>query len=144
MRSVSAGGEPRYGQQIDAGHHLELKERREIQELWLHKRKGRSSQWVILHDGQQIVTGATESERRKAETALADYIALKHKPDFGDGNPSRVLISDALNEYLEKHAPNCKRSDLIAISAELLAECFGGKTVSQINPERVMPMSNGG
>jgi integrase len=103
--------------------------------LFLHKRKGKATRWLILHDGKQIVTGAIEGERRKAEAALANYIVLNHKPDFGDGHPTRVLISDVLNEYLEKHAPDCKRSDLIAIGAELLGEFFDGKAVSDINPE---------
>jgi hypothetical protein len=60
--------------------------------LWLRKRADRPAQWFIRDNGQQIVTGALEGERGKAEKALADYIGLKHRPDFRDGHPANVLI----------------------------------------------------
>lgn len=103
--------------------------------LWLHKRDDRAAQWIILDSGEQIITGALEGEYRKAEKALADYIALKHRPDFGDGHPSRVLISDVLNDYLERRAPECERSDLIAIACERLGEFFASKYVSAISQD---------
>jgi hypothetical protein len=100
--------------------------------LWLRKRSGRPSQWIILDNGEQIVTGALEDERGKAEAALANHISLKHRPDFGTGHPSKVLISDVLNEYMEKRAPGRKRADLIAIASTRLAEFFAHKPVSAI------------
>jgi integrase len=100
--------------------------------LWLRKWRGRPAQWFIRDSGQQIVTGALESERSKAEQALADYIGLKHRPDFNDGHPGKVLISDVLNEYMEKRAPGRKRADLIAIASTRLGEFFAHKPVSAI------------
>jgi integrase len=101
--------------------------------LWLRKRNGRAAVWIIRDNGEQIVTGAAEGERGKAEKALADYIGLKHRPDFGTGHPSQVLISDVLNEYLEKHAPGRRRADLIAIASAHLGEFFAHKHVSAIS-----------
>lgn len=102
-------------------------------QLWLLKRRGRPAQWIIRDNGQQIVTGALEGEHRKAEKAIAEYIGLKHRPDFGDGHPSKVLISDVLNEYIEKHASGRKRADLIAIASVRLNEFFAHKYVSAIS-----------
>jgi hypothetical protein len=96
------------------------------------QRSGRAAQWFIRDNGEQIVTGAAEGERAKAEKALASYIALKHRPDFGTGHPSNVLVSDVLNEYLEKRAPGRKRADLIAIASNRLAEFFEHKHVSAV------------
>ena len=54
-----------------------------------------SAQWVILDHGREIRTGAGESDIGAAENALAQYLANKRRPQFGDGHPSHVLIADA-------------------------------------------------
>ena len=68
---------------------------------------------VILDHGREISTGASESDISAAEEVLADHIGKKHRPDFGQGHPSQILIADALSEYGEKHAPATCRPDLI-------------------------------
>src|SRR5579859_3041478 len=92
--------------------------------LWLLRRKGRSAQWVILHDGKQIVTGALADDLPGAERALADYLGSRHQPDFGDGHPAQVLISDVLAHYAAGRAPSRRRADLIASAIERLDEFF--------------------
>ncbi len=81
--------------------------------LWLRKRRGRPTQWVILDHGREIRTGAGEDDLQAAENALAQYLANKRRPQFGDGHPSRVLIADVLADYGENHGPTTKRADLI-------------------------------
>ncbi len=101
--------------------------------LWLRRRRGRSAQWVILDHGREIRTGASANDIGAAERALEDYIAKKRQPDFGDGNPAKVLVADVLAEYGEQHGPNTKRADLIGGAISKLLDFFGEKTAAEVN-----------
>jgi integrase len=100
--------------------------------LWLRRRRGRAAQWVILDHGREVRTGAGEDDLRAAENALAQYLANKRKPQFGDGHPARVLIADILSDYGENHGPTTKRADLIGSAINKLIEFFGDQTASAI------------
>jgi hypothetical protein len=100
--------------------------------LWLRKRWGRAAQWVILDHGSEIRTGASEHDLGAAENALAQYLANKRRPQFGDGHPSHVVIADVLAEYGENHGPTTRRADLIGSAIIKLVEFFGDKTLSAI------------
>lgn len=67
--------------------------------LYLRERKGREARYVILDRGREIGTGFGESDQRCAEEAFGRYLADKHRPDFGDGHPSKVAVADALTYY---------------------------------------------
>ena len=71
-------------------------------------RKGRRALWVIKDREREISTGFGQSERRKAEIALANYLVKNRRPSFGDGHPDQVLIGDCLAEYCEKHGPTMR------------------------------------
>jgi integrase len=100
--------------------------------LWLRKRWGRTAQWVILDHGREIRTGAGEHDLGAAESALAQYLANKRRPQFGDGHPSHVLIADVLADYGENHAPTTERPDLIGGAINRLVEFFSNQTASAI------------
>ena len=100
--------------------------------LWLRKRRGRPTQWVILDHGRELRTGAGENDLQAAENALAQYIANKRRPQFGDGHPSHVLVADVLADYGENHGPTTRRADLIGGAIIKLVEFFGNKTLSTI------------
>jgi hypothetical protein len=93
--------------------------------LWLRYRRGRAAQWVILDHGREFRTGASENDLGAAENALAQYLADKRRPQFGDGHPSQVLIADVLAEYGEHHGPTTRRADLIGVAIGKLLEFFG-------------------
>ncbi|KAK0350072.1 hypothetical protein LTR94_030520, partial [Friedmanniomyces endolithicus] len=59
------------------------------------------ARYVILDRGREIGTGFGEPDQRGAEEAFGRYLADKHRPDFGDGHPSKVAVADALTYYLE-------------------------------------------
>jgi integrase len=100
--------------------------------LWLRKRRDRPAQWVILDHGREIRTGAGPDDLRAAEGALAQYLANKRRPQFGDGHPSRVLIAEVLADYGEHHGPTTRRPDLIGAAIGKLVEFFGDKTLATI------------
>ena len=106
--------------------------RKQPPRLYLRERGGRNAHWVILDRGREIGTGAGKTDIRAAEKALADYIALKRRPDFGDGHPAQVLIADALSEYGEKHARRTRRPDLIGGAIDKLIDFFGGQSVATV------------
>ena len=83
--------------------------------LWLRKRHGRPAQWVILDHGREIRTGAGEYDLSAAENALAEYLANKRRPQFGDGHPSHVLIADILADYGDNHGPTTRALTLSAV-----------------------------
>jgi hypothetical protein len=100
--------------------------------LYLRQRRQRTAVWFILDSGREISTGAGESDIGKAEEALASHIGRKHRPDFGQGHPSHVLIADALSEYGEKHAPTTRRPDLIGGAISKLIDFFGARSVATV------------
>jgi len=100
--------------------------------LWLRKRPGRATQWVILDRGREIRTGAGESDISAAENTLASYLAEKRRPQFGDGHPGHILIADVLAEYGEVHGPTTRRPDLIGGAITKLLDYFEGRTADAI------------
>ena len=100
--------------------------------LYLRQRRGRAPHWVILDAGSEIGTAAGEDDLGEAEKALADYIARKRRPQFGDGHPSKVLIADVLAEYGENHGPTTRRPDLIGVAIGKLVEFFGDNRLTAI------------
>jgi integrase len=106
--------------------------------LYLRERRQRTTVWVILDHGREISTGAGESDISAAEEALANYIGEKHRPDFGAGHPSRVLLADALSEYGEKHAPTTCRPDLIGSAIGKLVDFFGARPVASVTSSTCM------
>ena len=100
--------------------------------LWLRRRRGRAAIWVILDHGREISTDAGEDDIGAAERALAQYISVKRRPDFGDGHPAKILIADALAEYGEKHAPTTRRPDLIGAAISKLLDFFGDRVVAAV------------
>ena len=98
-------------------------------------RKGRRALWIIKDREREISTGASKSERGKAEIAFAEYLVKNRQPSFGDGDPNQVLIGDCLAVYCEKHGPSIARPDGLAVEVERLAEFFGDRLVAEVTPE---------
>jgi len=100
--------------------------------LWLRRRRGRKSVWVILDHGREFRTGAGQDDLRAAENTLAEHLANKRRPQFGDGHPAQVLIADVLADYGENHGPTTRRADLIGGAINKMVEFFGDQTVAAI------------
>jgi len=91
--------------------------------------------WVIKDREREISTGAGQSERGKAEIALANYLVKNRRPAFGDGHPDQVLIGDCLAVYCEKHGPTIARPHGLALEVERLAEFFGDRAVAEVTEQ---------
>ncbi|MBV9978032.1 MAG: site-specific integrase [Hyphomicrobiales bacterium] len=111
--------------------------------LAIRRRPGRPAVWVIRDEqkivrarndtGDVILVGGNES-RRAAEKALASYLAEKHIPQFGSGDPASVLITDVLRLYAEGRGPLMQHPEIAGYQLPKLMAFFAGKTVSAITP----------
>ena len=111
------------------GPHLLLRKPRRSGERW---------RWIILDPNgrpRETSTGAFDDDRAGAEKALAKYLAEKHVPQFGGGDPHEVLIADVLSLYGAK--TTAIRQDSIGGSIAMLVAYpkWVGQPVAAINAE---------
>lgn len=95
----------------------------------------REAIWYIRDGAVERSTGCGQADRCRAEEKLGEYLASKHEPDFGKGDPLRVLIADVLAYYGEKHAPHTKRPDIPAGAIPHLVDFFEDMKVGAITPD---------
>lgn len=107
--------------------------RREPPRLWLRERAGRAPVYVILDRGREVGTGCGPDRGREAEEALARYLAAKHEPAFGEGDPRRILAADCLIYYLQGLEDDHRGPEPTHVP--WLIEQFGDMTCSQVNIE---------
>jgi len=82
--------------------------------LWLQPQRERNgtierSVWIIRDGTTKRSTGFAPGEAEQAQQALAEYIAEKHQPSRGNGDPAEVLIADVLALYLQDIVPGHSR-----------------------------------
>ncbi|WP_105421872.1 integrase [Neorhizobium sp. T25_27] len=100
---------------------------------WRKPRSGRPGQWVILDGTTERSTGCGEDGRAKAEIALQGYLAEKHRPEWGRGDPGEVAVADVLAFYGEQRAPELAHPELVGWHIGTLLEFFGDKMCSFID-----------
>ncbi|WP_303699583.1 tyrosine-type recombinase/integrase [Brevundimonas naejangsanensis] len=93
--------------------------------LYLRERPGREPVYVILDRGREISTGCGAERQGEAEEAFSRYLADKHTPQWGDGDPARVPVADVLTLYIEEVAPNHSRPEDVAFHSGPLLDYFG-------------------
>ena len=97
--------------------------------------KEADDRWVIRDSGGfERGTGCCFGEREAAERALQAYLAEKHTPDFGRGDPATVEITDVLKLYADEHAASTKRPDVAWSALPHLIEFFTDKKVAHATP----------
>jgi len=93
----------------------------------LHQRRGI---YYIREAGCPEKSTGTR-DRRKAEAALARYIAERDRP-IGPSTPDKVTVAEILDLYGIEHAPTCKDPARIAYAIEALVPILGALSVSAI------------
>ncbi len=102
--------------------------------LYLRKRPGRESVWVILDRGDEIGTGSGEGDVEQAEGALRAYLQEKYRPS-GCSDPTKTLIADLLNFYMREKIERVARPDMILYQMGFLLEWWGEKFAIEIKPK---------
>ncbi|EHK53624.1 tyrosine-type recombinase/integrase [Allomesorhizobium alhagi] len=90
--------------------------------------------WFI-RDGQKFISvGGSETDRKRAEKALASYITDKYKPQRERGRSlDEILIADVINVYLQDIAPKHASPADTATRLGFVLDFFAGKYLSDIN-----------
>ncbi len=107
--------------------------KRQPPRLYLRRRSGRASIWVIRDGSGEVSTGCTERECEEAEKRLSRFIAQKYEPPKSGGDPSALLITEALTVYVRERAPHLARPDMVAYSTPKLSKYWASKTIADIN-----------
>jgi integrase len=82
----------------------------------------------------EVRTGLSESDRQKAEEALAEYIGKKYQvPRDRSRRPDQILIADLLNIYLTDVAPKHSDPSITQGRIMTLASWWGDKTLADVN-----------
>jgi integrase len=102
--------------------------------LYLRKRPGRESVWVILDRGNEIGTGCGEEHVEQAEAALRAYLQEKYQP-AGCSDPAKTLVADILNFYMREKVEHVARPDVILYRMSFLLEWWGTKSAIEIKPK---------
>jgi integrase len=99
-------------------------------------KKRQAGRWVIIDSGRETSTGYGEGQRKEAERVLAQYILNSGKPEFSDGDPTKVLIGHCLTFYSQNNAPKALRAQvMLGCYIDRLAEFCGDEVVAYITPK---------
>lgn len=101
--------------------------------LWLRKRKGRESRFVILDAGREIDTGHSGSAERAAQEFFKQYQASQFRADTGKSDPSKIQVAEVMSLYMAESAPTHAEPRLVGYHAKPLLKFFKGKSLAQIN-----------
>ena len=99
--------------------------------LWLYRRKGRKSLWLIRDGGFQRSTGFSIDERAKAEEALADYITSR-RPDTSRRHTHEIGVAEVLNLYQMDLPQNKPSRELAGYHVANLLQYWGGKSLAEV------------
>lgn len=105
--------------------------------LWLRKRRGRKSVWVIRDGNYQKGTGCLAHDVVGAELALATYLAGKHVRGvrIGSRDPDQIPIADVLTVYLADIVPGHSRPKETKARIAALDAFFGDRMLSYVTGE---------
>ena len=103
--------------------------------LYYRERRGREPVWVILDGENEVSTGCGADDRERAEKALAEYIARKHKPDWQNSHPAEIAVADVLAYYGANRAPHLAHPELAGYHLGHLLKHFGESTCWEVNGE---------
>lgn len=99
--------------------------------LWLYKRKGRKSLWLIRDGGFQRSTGCSLDERAKAEEALAYYITSR-RPDTSRRHTHEIGVAEVLNLYQMDLPANKPSRELVGYHVANLLSYWGDKSLAKV------------
>ena len=84
-----------------------------------------------IRDGNRRISTGTR-DRRKAEVALAKFIAERDRP-AGPSTPDKVTVADVLDAYGREHAPTVRAPARIGYAIAALNPSLGDLPVGSIN-----------
>lgn len=100
----------------------------------LHWIAERGAFYILWYErGAKRIRSTGTADRRQAEKALAAFIGTTHRLT-GPGDPHEIGVAEALEHYLERHAPTRADPARIAYAVTALLPFWTGKTLAEITP----------
>lgn len=93
--------------------------------LYLRARNGRDPVFVIRHSDGEVSTGYGPDRPADAEKAFSDWLAARHQPRWGDGDPARIPVADVLTLYMTEVAVGHEHPEMVDYHAGPLLDFFG-------------------
>jgi len=99
---------------------------------WLKSRNCFYITWS--EHGRSRERSTATRDREKAEAFFAEWLQLRLRRT-GPSDPSAILVTDVLNDYLEERGPKVAAQDRIIYAALTLTDFFEGNTVADVTPQ---------
>jgi integrase len=99
---------------------------------WLNKRQCFYIVWTENGRSRERSTGT--ADREQAEILFAEWLQLRGRRS-GPSDPSAILVTDVLNEYLQEMGPKVAAPERIAYAVLSLTDFFEGNTVADVTPQ---------
>ena len=99
---------------------------------WLNKRQCYYIVWTKNGRSRERSTGT--ADREQAEIFFAEWLQLRARRT-GPSDPSAILVTDVLNEYLQEMGPKVAAPERIAYAVLSLTDFFEGNTVADVTPQ---------
>ena len=100
---------------------------------WLEERDCYYITWTANGRSRKRSTGT--ANREQAEILFAEWLQARGQRGLGPRDPSQVLITDVLGEYLRARQEKVAAPGRIAYAALALTDFFEGNTVADVTPE---------
>ncbi len=102
--------------------------------LYLKRRSEGESFWYVRDGKRRVATGCGARDVEGARQALERYIGKTARPQFGDGDPTRVKVAAVVILYATDTVPGLARPEEAATRLQRITEFFGRNTVADITP----------
>jgi hypothetical protein len=99
---------------------------------WLDKRESYYVTWTEHGRSRECSTGTADRER--AEAFFAEWLQRRGRR-AGPSDPSQILVTTVLNEYLRERAPKVAAPGRIAYAVLALTDSYEGNTVADVTPQ---------
>jgi integrase len=99
---------------------------------WLDKRGCFYIVWTERGRSRERSTGTADG--KQAQIALAEFIQQRDRRS-GPRDPSKILVTDILNEYQRQRGPKLEAPARIAYAVLALTDFWEGNTVADVNPQ---------
>jgi hypothetical protein len=99
---------------------------------WLKKRKCFYITWTERGRSRERSTGTPDRER--AEIVFAEFLQARRRRD-GPSDPSAILVTEVLNDYLKERGPKVATPGRIAYAVLALTDFFEGNIVADVTPQ---------
>jgi integrase len=99
---------------------------------WLAKRGSYYITWTERGRSRERSTGT--ANREQAENIFAEWMHIRGRR-VGPSDPSAILVTDVLSDYLQQRGPKVAAQERIAYAVLALTDFFEGNVVADVMPQ---------